>query len=99
MVLPRAEEREPWPKPRRPIPVWPLVGGPLIGLGLAHVPPIAAIFPQSAIIEFGFAVGVFLGLLTDFAILLARRQYFLQTWLVGGAAAIVLIGLARALFV
>lgn len=99
MALPYAEEREPWPKPRRPMPLWPLVAGPLVGLGLSFIPGISARFPESAKAEFGFGVGVFLGLMVDLLILLVRRQFQLQTWLVGAAAAIVLAGLLRALFV
>lgn len=99
MALPHAEEREPWPKPRRPMPLWPLVAGPLVGLGLTFVPGVAARFPESATVEFGFGVGVFLGLIVVVLILLARRQFLLQTWLVAAAAAIVLTGLLRAFFV
>lgn len=97
MVLPNAPDREPWPKPRRPMPLWPLVAGPLVGLGLSFIPGIAAHFPQSATVEFGFGTGVFLGLIGVLAILLARRQFMLQTWLVAGASAVVLVGLVRAL--
>src|SRR5262245_49893600 len=99
MALPTAQEREPWPKPRRPIPLWPLVAGPLIGLGSTFVPPVAARYPQSAPAEFGFGAGVFLGLLVVFVILLARRQFLLQTWMVAAAAAIVLVALVRALLI
>lgn len=79
--------------------MWPLLAGPLLGLALSLIPGVAAHFPQSATVEFGFGVGVFLGLVVDFAILLFRRQFLPRTWLVGGAAVIVLVGLVRALLI
>lgn len=99
MPLPVAEEREPWPKPRRPMPLWPLVVGPLLGLSLTFIPSIESRLPRSSKVEFGFGSGVLLGLVMVLGILLGRRQFILQTWLVGLAAVVVLVGLVRALLI
>lgn len=81
------------------MPLWPLVLGPLVGLSLTFVPSVAARLPRSSPVEFGFGLGVFFGLVIVLGILVARRQFILQTWLVALAAVAVLVGLVRALLV
>lgn len=81
------------------MPIWPLVIGPLLGLSLTFIPSVATQLPRSSKVEFGFGSGVLLGLVLVFGILLARRQFILQTWLVGMAAVAVLVGLVRALLI